>query len=451
MHAPAGSFRGHVVAVVLAVLVAVAFLAVLLRTGGVWGSGESYRIDALVPSAQGVYPGATVRIAGLRVGSVADVRVRGRRALLTLGLRKRYAPIRRDARVEVRLRTIAGEGYVELHPGSANAPAVAGGGVLSLRQAIEPVQIDQVLSVLDRGTRERARQMFRGLENGVGGQGARLNAFLGGLSDTVQRGTPVARVLATDRARVARLVGGLGTITAAIGRRGADIRLASRQGRAVAESLAARDAAMRDLLAQLPSTLTQVRRTSTLLRGVTRVAGPVVGDTATAVRGLAPTMRLLRPATTDARVAAGELGRTAAPLEGALAGIRRVAPGLDKALPQLRSAFCRLDPLAKYVEPYTREVGVHLANLASGANFYDATGHAARIHAVFSESAPVAYDPKTSAAVNKLLTAGILGRVKALGWDPYPKPGGIADTQTGRGDTGPADSHLAYPRLSGAC
>jgi len=59
--------------------------------------------------------------------------------------------------------------------------------------------------------------------------------------------------------------------------------------------------------------------------------------------------------------------------------------------------------------------------------------------------------PKTSAAVNNLLTAGILGRVKALGWDPYPKPGGISDTQTGRGDTGPADSHLGYPRLSRAC
>ena len=68
-----------------------------------------------------------------------------------------------------------------------------------------------------------------------------------------------------------------------------------------------------------------------------------------------------------------------------------------------------------------------------------------------SESAPVAYDPKTSAAVNHLLTAGILSRVKALGWDPYPKPGGISDTQTGRGDTGPADSHLGYPRLSRAC
>ena len=451
MQSAAGSFRGHVVAVVLAVLVAVAFLGVLLRTGGVWGTGESYRVDALVPSAQGVYPGATVRIAGLRAGSVKDVRVRGGRALLTLGLRKEYTPLRRDARVEVRMRTVAGEGYVELYPGSAGAPAVASGGLLPLRQAIEPVQIDQVLSVLDRGTRARARQMLRGLDGAVGGQGDRLNALLGGLSETVQRGEPVGEVLADDRAQVARLVEGLGTITAAIGRRGADLRLASRQGRAVAESLAARDAAMRDLLAQLPSTLAQVRRTSTLLRAVTRTAAPVVGDAATAVRGLAPTVRLLRPAAIHGRGAVRELGRAAAPLEGALAGIRRVAPGLDEALPQLRGAFCQLNPLAKYVEPYSREAGVHLANLASGANFYDATGHAARIHVVFSESAPVAYDPKTSAAVNHLLTAGILGRVKALGWDPYPKPGGISDMQTGRGDTGPADSHLAYPRLSRGC
>lgn len=444
-------FGGHAATVAAAVLVAVVFMAGLAKVGGLILSGHDYRVRALVPSAQDVYPGATVRLAGLRVGRVEDVERRGRVALLTLGMEGKYAPVHRDARVEVRLHSVAGESYVELYPGSPDMPELPDSAVLPLSQAVQDVQIDEVLSVLDRPTRERAREMIRGLARGIGGRGTQVNDFVDGAAGVVDAAAPVARVLAQDRRQLARLIDGLGVVTSTIGRRRDEMRLLARQGRATAENLAARDDAVRALLEELPSTLGQVRRTTTTLREVTRVAAPVLSDTAGAVRNLKPAVRSLRPAAAEGRRVLTELERTAPQLERVLAELRRVAGPTADALPPLRATLCELNPLISYIEPYARDVGVHVANLASGTNFYNAEAHAARVHGVVSDSSPVIYDPATSGAADRLLSIGVLSRFRELGWNPYPEPGAIADVTTGTGATGPHDSGLPFERLAPSC
>lgn len=44
-----------------------------------------------------------------------------------------------------------------------------------------------------------------------------------------------------------------------------------------------------------------------------------------------------------------------------------------------------------------------------------------------------------------------MDKVREIGWNPYPKPGGIADVTTGTDATGPQDSKLPYTRLRPAC
>lgn len=445
------SFRGHVVSVAVASVAAFSVLTVLLIVGGVISFQDRYTVRAVVPTAENVYPGATLRIAGLDVGEVSQVARAGRGAVLTLSMEQKYAPLRRDARVAVRLRTLAGENYVEVYPGNAQAPALEQGAVLPMSSALPTTDVDQILSVLDKRTRKRAQQMIQGFGHGVAGRGGQVNELTAGISGTVDQAAPVVNILAQERRQFARLVDGFGSVAQAIGERGASIRLLAHQGRVTAESLARRNRAMTATLDELPATLVQVRNTTTTLRSVTGSAAPVIEATATVLRDLQPTVKLLRPAASEGHAVVTELGRTAPRLEKVLARVRVAARPTIKALPQVHKTLCEADPVIRYLRPYTRELGVHTENLASGTNFYDATGHAARIHLLFSENTPVIFSAGTDRALNQLLSGGLLGKARQIGWNPYPKPGGIADVTTGRGQTGPSASTLPFPRVQPMC
>ena len=88
---------------------------------------QGYRFRASFPNAQQLATQADVRIAGVSVGKVVDKSLDplGNRTIATIELNKQYAPIHVDARAILREKTIIGETYVELTPGSptrAGAP-----------------------------------------------------------------------------------------------------------------------------------------------------------------------------------------------------------------------------------------------------------------------------------------------------------------------------------------
>src|SRR5204862_450657 len=79
---------------------------------------------------------AAVRIAGVSVGKVIPKPLdpQGNRTIATIQLDNQYAPLRKDARAILRTKTIIGETYVEITPGSPSAPPIPDGGLLSRSQ-----------------------------------------------------------------------------------------------------------------------------------------------------------------------------------------------------------------------------------------------------------------------------------------------------------------------------
>ena len=80
-------------------------------------SGGGYRVQAVVPDAVALAVHADVRDAGVKIGDVSRIANRGDTAVLLLTLEREHAPVYRDARVLVRMKTLAGENYVALDPG----------------------------------------------------------------------------------------------------------------------------------------------------------------------------------------------------------------------------------------------------------------------------------------------------------------------------------------------
>ena len=104
-----------------------------------------------------------MRISGVRVGRVKK-KVANPQTGLTdteIEIDARYAPIPKDTRAILRQKTLLGETYVELSPGTAQAGKVDDGGKLAAGQVADTVQLDEILRGFDPQTRARLLDVVR--------------------------------------------------------------------------------------------------------------------------------------------------------------------------------------------------------------------------------------------------------------------------------------------------
>lgn len=103
---------------VLAGIAALTYLAVKLGKLEVIGGGNNVEIHAEFDSVAGLKAGATVEIAGVQVGQVRRIDLKGDRALVVFSLQpgvKLYG----DAIASVKTRGLIGDKYVSLSPGGS--------------------------------------------------------------------------------------------------------------------------------------------------------------------------------------------------------------------------------------------------------------------------------------------------------------------------------------------
>ena len=103
-------------------------------------------------SANELHGGSPVRIAGVNVGKVTKVKPGpGTTAIVEMAIDDGGRPIHRDATLKIRPRLfLEGNFYVDLKPGSPSAPELRDGGTIPLANTATPVQLDQVLSALNK-------------------------------------------------------------------------------------------------------------------------------------------------------------------------------------------------------------------------------------------------------------------------------------------------------------
>lgn len=141
--------------VVISVLVYFAFTKNIPFTHG-------YTVNAYFTNAANIQPKAQVRIAGVKVGTVAKVeRGNGSTTKVVMSLDKKALPIRQDAAARIRFRIfLEGNPFVDLSPGTPGSPEIKPGGSIPAAQTAGPVQLDQVLSSINSDARKGLENVF---------------------------------------------------------------------------------------------------------------------------------------------------------------------------------------------------------------------------------------------------------------------------------------------------
>ncbi|MGE4425391.1 MAG: MlaD family protein [Solirubrobacteraceae bacterium] len=458
MRGPIAGFRPHVVTFLVAAIVTGGLMLWFMDLGGGLPSmRQTQQVKALLPTAGGMVRGARVTMAGVAVGRVTAVRARGTGAEVDLELNdRRVMPLPRDSRIRLRNRTPVGEAYVEITPGRSTA-SLGHDDVLPIEQAADTVDVDEILSVLQRPVRQHARALLERSGDALDGRDDELNALVGATASALQRGTRVSAHFADERRALAGLVDDLGRIMRAVGNRGHDIGTLARGARTSLTAIAQRDMRLREVLVALPATLRQVRSTAVTLETVSDDAAPVLAKLATTLDELSPATERLRPAAIRANALIGDLGRTVPALRKTLGEVQRTAPSLVEALPQLGATLCQVNPMLRYIEPYKADLTAGFTNLGGIANAYDASGHTLRGNVVVNGSNLVGLPPSLTEPTNALLHTGFLSQALRLTYDPYPKPGQQGKTKATAANTGvigptavPGTGYV-YPRTQADC
>jgi phospholipid/cholesterol/gamma-HCH transport system substrate-binding protein len=139
------------------VIVAVALLVYLTldvsQLG--WTPGGTYKIYTVMENAEGVSFKTPVQVAGIPVGVVSDISLTPeRKARVEIELRK-DVKIGTDVQAEIRTRGVLGDTYIELFPGSAEAPDIEPGSTVTrVKQPADYQQLIRDLSVLTADMKE---------------------------------------------------------------------------------------------------------------------------------------------------------------------------------------------------------------------------------------------------------------------------------------------------------
>src|SRR3954471_17782938 len=116
---------------------------------------KGYRITASFSEATQLAKEADVRISGVPVGKVKTIEPDKQtgRSDVVIQLDSRYAPLPSDAKAILRQKTLLGETYVELTPGSRSAKPIPENGQLRASQVSPTVELDEIFRAFDKRTR----------------------------------------------------------------------------------------------------------------------------------------------------------------------------------------------------------------------------------------------------------------------------------------------------------
>jgi phospholipid/cholesterol/gamma-HCH transport system substrate-binding protein len=409
-----------------------------LAAGGHIRLHRPFYASARVPTAFQLTQNGDVRSAGVKVGVISKINRVGDQARVEFEIKDKSFPVYKDAVVEVRTKTLVGENYLDLQPGSPTAGKLPTGGLLPLAQAKEAVQLDRILDSLSPSTRKRVQQNLDGLGPGLDGRGEDINRIWAAMRPTSRDGGTVLRVLNSQKREVAALVANTGDVMQAFGDRGQQVQTLARQAKAAAIAASSRDGAFRAAIRELGPTLTQARASVRRLGDFSSRSTPVVSDLATVSADLRPVLTDLRPAVAATRTLFKELPAALRRADPLLRQLTPFSKNLTPAIGALDRFLRQGGPAVEYLSPYATEIGGLFANNGSVFATKDAIGNKGRVHAILSASSVAAFSDDQKKLLEGLMALGAADIYNAERTNPYPKPGDIKSPKDGDG---------TYPRV----
>ncbi len=334
---------------------------------------RSYEVKVPFTEASLLAEQSDVRISGVSVGKVTAIDLgQGKnlgRAVATIAIDPKYAPIPEDTRAILRAKTLLGETYVELTPGNPSSGDIQDGDVLPAAQVADSVQLDEIYRTFDAKTRVAFRSWMQEAAVGFEGRGADLNAAFGLLDPTFEQANKTLTTLDSQSEAVSRFIHNTGVVFSAISERQGQLQGLIRNTNTVFRTTADRSRDLQAFFVVLPTFLRESRTTLNRLDTFAANANPLVTQLRPAARELAPVLQ--------------STARLAPHLENLFEGLGPVIDAAPTGFPALRrfllsdlppilgripSFFRQLNPLLDQLRIYRHEITSFLGNGAAATN-----------------------------------------------------------------------------------
>lgn len=303
---------------------------------------EEFILRAQLTSVQGVLPGQgqAVTISGVTVGQIGSVDLVDGAAIARLRIEKRYAHIYPDATVLLRPKTPLKDMVAEVDPGSPKSgPALKSGALLRTSQTAVDVNLEEVLAMLDRDSRDYLNLLVTdGAQAFANGGGRDLAGVFRRLEPLSRHVAKASALVAKRRLQLKRLVGNLSQLSTELGSRDRDIARFVRSSAAVFRRFAGQNDSLQRSIELLPPALAKSNRALAKVDTLGRTLGTASRDLDPAAKALAPALRDVEPffrgTTPVFREQFRPFGRAARPVTEQL---REPTTKLAKATPNLKT------------------------------------------------------------------------------------------------------------------
>ena len=380
---------------------------------------RGFEFNASFAEATQLAQEADVRISGVTVGKVKKIQLGDEgRSLATLQLYRKYAPPPSDSRAILRQKTLLGETYVEITPGTNGAPPLKEGTQLNTKQVASTVELDEIFGAFDEKTRRAFQVWQQEVAEGITGRDADFSDALGSLEPFAVDTNEVLKTLNAQSRATRNLILNTGQFFKALTEREQTLTDLIVNSNRVFGTTAERNEEIEQAFTALPTFIDESKKTLRRLESYAANTNPLITD-------LHPWAREASRTLQSARRLAPPFNYFMQALGPAVTASKDGFPAGSRFLNDLRPLLGQLDPFLRNFNPFLRWLGLYnreftafFANITAALGYNDKPGDDTR---ALRLSTPV--NPETLAVYPRRL-----GPNRA---NAYFAPGGYSKLPTG--------------------
>ena len=290
--------------------------------------------------------GQTVRVAGVRIGDIGGVQLENGRAIIKMDIDREFSDlVHTNATALLRPKTGLKDMFIDLDPGTDDAPLAEEGWTLPVAATSPDINPDEIYGALDSDTRDYLKLLVNGAGKGLKGRGNDLQDVFARFEPTHRDLARVNQQVALRRKNLRRLISSLRILNEELARDPDQLAGLVQSSSEVMAAFASEEQKISETVQELPSALEQTTDTLGRVERFADVLGPAaqrlrpaarqlrsaneaiipfarritpvlreeirpfVRETRPLVRELRPTVRRLVPATGDLTATFGKLNR----------------------------------------------------------------------------------------------------------------------------------------------
>jgi virulence factor Mce-like protein len=327
---------------------------------------KGYRVQVAFPEATQLGLEADVRVAGVSVGKLRAKTLdpKGNRTLATLEIERKFAPLRADTKAMLRQKSLLGETYIELTPGSSKR-TLPEDGRLPDGQVQKTVELDEIFRALDPKTRAAFRHWQQDLAEGINGRGQDFNDAIGTLPGFAHDGADILQVLDSQQGAVTRLVKNTGVTFAALTQNEQQLHNLIVTAGQVFQATASQQDNLAEAIRIFPTFLDESKATLQRLQTFSTNTQPLIHDLIPVAQDLKPTLHDVRVLSPDLRSFFKHLDPLIKASRTGLPAGSEVLRGLKPTLAELTPFLQQINPILQYLETSQFQVSDFLTNGAA--------------------------------------------------------------------------------------